>query len=130
MPQTFRRLSSRSPGLTLVSLLLIPALLHQALLLPRPFTLMLLLPRSSLFLPLAPAASALSLCLVARLAASLVLRLFAAAAVAPPSALLQFTLRTSLWAPARPDCSARSRLVRITLTLLKGGSPSKRCGPT
>ena len=45
----FRRLSSRSPGLTLVSQLLIPALLHQALLLPRPFTLMLLLPRPPCF---------------------------------------------------------------------------------
>ena len=72
----------------------------------------------------------LPLCLMARLAASPVLRPFAAAAVAPPSALLQFTLRTSPWVPVRPDCSARSRLVRITLTLLTGGSHSKRCGPT
>ena len=122
--------SSRSPGLTPVSQLLIPALLYQTLLLPRPFTLMVLLPRTSLFLPLAPAASDLPLCFMARLAASPVLRPFAAAAVAHPSALLLFTLRTSPWVPVRPDCSARSRLVRITLTLLTGGSQAKRCGPT
>ena len=57
----FQRFSSRSPGRIPVFLLLIPALLFQALHPPRPPTLMLLLLRPTLFPLLAPAASALPL---------------------------------------------------------------------